>query len=159
YRDAHGPTLVRDVLPDDPEGVGEPPDAIRECLNGMHQLGIEEGPDEPFWLSTPDGRPYSAISSGKDNFVLNDPVGHVVGASQRTIPYQAFAKDRDTTGFIFRLLFAVPEKVKIATPSQLFHIPDSIEEVHPKSIRSMYFGLPVEDPYDDSKLCLLHPEA
>src|SRR5690606_11875282 len=118
-----------------------------------------EGTDEQFWLSTWNGRSYSGIRSGKDKFVLNRPFVNVVGGIQPTITYKLFAKDRDTTGFIFRLLFAVPEKVKIATPSQLFHMPDSIEEVHTKSIRSMYFGLPVEDPYDDSKLCLLHPEA
>lgn len=159
YRDAHIPTLVRYVLPDNPKGVSKHSDEIMEWLNGMNQLSKKEGTDEQFWLSTWNGRSYSGIRSGKDKFVLNRPFVNVVGGIQPTITYKLFAKDRDTTGFIFRLLFAVPEEVKIATPSQLFHMPDSIEDVHTKSIRSMYFGLPVEDPYDDSKLCLLHPEA
>src|SRR5690606_14677133 len=84
---------------------------------------------------------------------------NVVGGIQPTITFRLFAKDRDTTGFIFRLLFAVPEEVKIASPSQMFYMPEEVEGVHNKCIRSLYFGLPVDDPQDDSKLCLLHPEA
>src|SRR5690606_25830975 len=127
YRDAHIPTLVRYVLPDNPKGVSKHSDEIMEWLNGMNQLSKKEGTDEQIWLSTWNGRSYSGIRSGVDTSVLHRPCVNVVRGIQPTVTCRLYAEDRGSSGFIFRLLFAVPEKVKCATPSQLSHMPDSIE--------------------------------
>lgn len=159
YRDAHIPTLVRYIMPDNPKGVAKMSDELMEWLNGMNQLSKKEGTDEQFWLSTWNGKTYSGIRSGKDKFVLNRPFVNVVGGIQPSIVYKLFAKDRDTTGFIFRVLFAVPESHKIASPNQNYVMPQEVEETHEKSIRSLYFGLPVHDQNEDYKNCILTKEA
>lgn len=160
YRDAHIATLVRSVMPDNPKGVAKHADEIMEWLNGMNQMSNKEGTDEQFWLSTWNCKSYSGIRSGKQKFVLPRPFVNVIGGIQPTITYKLFAKDRDTTGFIFRLLFATPEgKTRIARPNHSFSIDNKVQEIHSKSIRSLYYGLPVYDPYDDMRECVMNHEA
>lgn len=160
YRDAHIATLVRSVMPDNHKGVAKHADEIMEWLNGMNQMSNKEGTDEQFWLSTWNCKTYSGIRSGKQKFVLPKPFVNVIGGIQPTITYKLFAKDRDTTGFIFRLLFATPEgKPKIARPNHSFSLDDKLQEIHSKCLRSLYHGLPVDDPYDDGKECVINHDA
>lgn len=160
YRDAHIATLVRSVMPDNPKGVAKHADEIMEWLNGMNQMSNKEGTDEQFWLSTWNCKSYSGIRSGKQKFVLPRPFVNVIGGIQPTITYKLFAKDRDTTGFIFRLLFATPEgKAKIARPNHTFSLDNKIQEIHFKCINSLYSGLPIHDAYEDAKECILNKEA
>ncbi|MEQ6118572.1 DUF3987 domain-containing protein [Reichenbachiella sp. MALMAid0571] len=159
YRDSHISTLVRYVMPDNPKGVVKHSDEIMEWLNGMNQLSRKEGTDEQFWLSTWSGRAYSGIRSRKDKFVLPSPFVNVIGGIQPTITYKLFAKDRDTTGFIFRLLFAVPEEVRVASPNLNYTMPDELMKIHAKCIHSLYTGLPVYESYEEPKICKLDSNA
>lgn len=160
YRDAHIATLVRSVMPDNPKGVAKHSDEIMEWLNGMNQMSNKEGTDEQFWLSTWNCKSYSGIRAGKQKFVLPRPFVNVIGGIQPTITYKLFAKDRDTTGFIFRVLFAVPDgKAKIARPNHSFTLDNKLQEIHSKCIKSLYFGLPVNDPYEDARDCTINKEA
>lgn len=159
YRDVHIATLTRYVLPDNPKGLTKIADEILEWINGMNQLSRKEGTDEQFWLSTWDCAPYSGIRSGKEKFSLPRPFVNVVGGIQPSITYKLFAKDRDVTGLIFRLLFAVPETVKIAEPNSMFQMDSALEELHAKCINMMYKNLVVKDDYQEPKICTFEPEA
>jgi len=159
FRDVHIATLTRYVMPDNAKGALKISDEIMEWINGMNQLSRKEGTDEQFWLSAWNARNYSGIRAGKDKFVLPRVFVNIVGGIQPTITWKLFSKDRDTTGFIFRLLFAVPETVKIAQPDSSFIIPDEILQIHSKSLLDMYHGLQVNDAHAPPKQLLFSRPA
>lgn len=159
FRDVHMATLTRTVMPDNPKGVTKMADEILEWINGMNSLSKKEGTDEQFWLSTWDCAPYSGIRSGKDKFTLPRPFVNVVGGVQPSVTYKLFAKDRDVTGFIFRLLFAVPPQTRIAQPNSMFTMPSELEDLHAKALMVMYNNLKVEDGYQEPKVLTFTAEA
>jgi hypothetical protein len=159
YRDSHIATLVRSVLPHNPKGIMKDADEILEWVNGMNQLGRKEGIDEQFWLSGWNCRDYNAIRSGNKVYDIPSPFINVLGGVQPEVAHRLFANDRDITGFIFRMLFAVPEQKKIADPEMEYEIPEQITELHYKHINSLYNGLPVQNVEDDSRRCILTPQA
>jgi hypothetical protein len=159
YRDAHIPTLVKSVLPDNPKGVLKMCDEILEWTNGMNQLGKKEGMDEQFWLSSWNCAKYSGIRSGKQKFVVRRPFVNVMGGIQYQLLFKLFARDRDASGFIFRLLFALPDIDKIAEPDPAQDIPEEWHATHKQTIERLYFDLPVYDAEDEPKQCVLTPEA
>ncbi|WP_420575258.1 DUF3987 domain-containing protein [Ekhidna sp.] len=158
YRDAHIPTLVRYVIPDNPKGVVKWSDELLEWINGMNQLTKKEGTDEQFWISSWNCTPYSGIRAGKAKFVLPRPFVNVIGGVQHKILPKLFAKDRDSTGFIFRLLFATAEEEKIADADPEFEIPEQWEELHKESLNRLYKDLAVED-HSETKKCILSGDA
>jgi hypothetical protein len=159
YRDAHIPTLIRYVMPDNHKGVSKFSDELLEWINGLNSMSKKEGTDEQFWISSWNCKGYSAIRSGKDKISIPRPFVNIVGGVQPTVLHKMFAKDRDTTGFIFRLLFAVPEVIKIAEPESDYSLPLEYIESHEEIIRALYFELPVEDPFENPKKCILSKEA
>jgi hypothetical protein len=90
--------------------------------------------------------------------VIERPYLNVFGGAQPSIMWKLFKNDRDTTGFIFRLLFAVPERNKIAQPNLLFDMPEEYESIHRKCINSLYKGLPM-DADTDSRVMMIDPKA
>ena len=159
YRDAHIPTLVKSVLPDNPKGLVKLSDELLEWINGMNQLSKKEGTDEQFWISSWSGQSYSGIRSGKQKFVIHKPFVNIIGGAQYSILHKFFAKDRDTTGFIFRLLFALPDTDKIAEPDTAFEMPAEWYNLHDLSLTRLYEGLPVDGQDSEPNLCVLMPEA
>jgi hypothetical protein len=159
YRDAHIPTLVKSVLPDNPKGVVKMSDELLEWINGMNQLSKKEGTDEQFWISSWNCTNYSGIRSGKQKFVIHKPFVNVIGGAQYSVLSRMFSKDRDTTGFIFRLLFALPDSDKIAEPDPSFEIPQEWSGRHKEVITRLYKGLPVEFPDEFPKRCRLTHDA
>lgn len=162
YRDAHIPTLVRCYLPANPKGVLKHSDELIEWINGLNGLGKgKESTDEQFWLSAWNCKKYSGLRAGNDKFVVPRPFVNIIGGIQPTIMYKLFAKDRDTTGFIFRMLFALPDEIKVAEPDSNYYIPNEIVEIHSNSIKKLYFDLEVlvEDAYNEPKKCILSRDA
>lgn len=159
FRDVHMQTLVRSVMPDNPKGMLKLADEIMEFINGMNMLSNKTGIDEQFWLSAWDCRPYTGIRSGKDKFVVERPFANVIGGIQPTITWKLFKNDRDTTGFIFRFLFAVPEEVRIAQPSSTFVMPKELKELHFDRIQFMARQLEVQNEYQPPKKAILTREA
>lgn len=160
YRDAHLPTLVRYILPDNPKGILKYSDELLEWINGMNQLGgKKEGIDEQFWISSWNSKGYSGIRTGKQKFVIPRSFVNVIGGIQPSKIPKLFANDRDTTGFIFRVLFSKPETIKIADPDPLYKMPVEILEVHENSIKALYKNLIVHDGYDKPKRCVLTVDA
>jgi len=159
YRDAHIPTLVRSIMPDNPKGVMKYADELLEWINGMNQLSKKEGTDEQFWVSSWNCVKYSGIRSGKQKFVIPKPFVNVIGKSQWSLMPKLFAKDRDTTGFIFRLLFAVPDVDKFATPDPHYQMPDQLYDIHDKLVKRLYKDLPIILPTDEPKKCIIEPSA
>lgn len=159
YRDAHIQTLVRYVMPDNPKGVLKISDEIMEWINGMNQTSRKEGTDEQFWLSAWNARNYSGIRAMKDKFVLPRVFVNVIGGIQPSITWKLFQKDRDTTGFIFRLLFAVPEEVRIAEPNIQYLMPEQLKDIHHQALKSLYYGLKIDDAYEDPRYCEMSPKA
>jgi hypothetical protein len=159
YRDAHIPTLVRYILPDNPKGILKHADELVEWINGMNQLSKKEGTDEQFWLSSWNCTAYSGIRAGKDKFVNKRPFVNIVGGIQYSVLHKLFAKDRDTTGFVFRLLFALPDEIKIADPTPGYYMPAELSDVHRHAIERLYDGLPVDNEELEPKRCILTPDA
>jgi hypothetical protein len=159
YRDAHIPTLVRSILPDNPKGVVKMSDELLEWINGMNQLSKKEGTDEQFWISSWNCTNYSGIRSGKQKFVIHKPFVNVIGGAQYSVLPRMFGKDRDTTGFIFRLLFALPDADKIAEPDPTFDIPEEWSNRHKSVIYRLYKDLPVEYANEKPRRCRLSPDA
>jgi len=158
YRDSHIPTLVRTILPDNQKGVCKHSDELLEWINGMNQLSKREGTDEQFWISAWNCTPYSGIRSGKDKFVIPRPFVNVIGKAQYPILVKLFAKDRDTTGFIFRMLFALPEEDKISQRESDFVMPIEWTELHDRSLTRLYKDLQVFDA-DEGRCCTIDPAA
>jgi len=159
YRDAHIPTLVKSVLPDNPKGLLKLSDELIEWINGMNQLSKKEGTDEQFWISSWNCTNYSGIRSGKQKFIVRRPFTNVIGGMQYRVLHKLFAKDRDTTGFVFRLLFAVADVDKIAEPDPSYEMPKDYQEIHDLCIERLYKHLPISDASDDTRKCFLLPEA
>jgi hypothetical protein len=161
YAEAHIPTLIKDVMPHNPKGVLQDADEILAWINGMNQLskGGKEGTDEQFWLKSWNCSPHRKRLAGNRIFVINKPFLNVFGGAQPSIMWKLFKNDRATTGFIFRILFALPEgKTRIAQPNLLFDMPEEWEAVHTKCINSLFKGLPVFDD-DSSRVMEIKPSA
>lgn len=158
-RDSHLATLVKSVLPDNPKGIIKVHDELLEWTNGMNQLSKKEGTDEQFWNSAWSCANYSGIRSGKQKFVVERPFVNVIGKAQYSILARFFAKDRDTTGFIFRLLFAMPDVDKISQRETDFIMPKEWTELHARTLRKLYKDLPVDNADKDFKICRLNQAA
>lgn len=158
-RDIHISTLVRSVLPDNPKGLCKLHDELLEWINGMNQLSQKEGTDEQFWLSSWNCVTYSGIRAGKQKFVVPNPFVNVIGKMQYALLPRLFAKDRDTTGFVFRILFALPEVDKIASRESNIEMPSEWLDLHNRSLVRLYKDLPVKDLQSDSRICRLLPDA
>jgi hypothetical protein len=160
YGEAHIPTLIKDVMPSNPKGVLQDADEILTWINGMNQLskGSKEGTDEQFWMKSWNCRSHRKRLGNNQIFVIKRPFLNVFGGAQPSIMWKLFKNDRDKTGFIFRLLFAVPESHKIAEPNLLFDMPSEWEDLHYKCINSLYKGLPMDDD-EDSSVMEIDPKA
>lgn len=160
YGEAHIPTLIKDVMPHNPKGVLQDADEILSWINGMNQLskGGKEGTDEQFWMKSWNCKPHRKRLSGNKIFVIQKPYLNVFGGAQPSIMWKLFKNDRATTGFIFRILFAVPERTKIAEPNLLFDMPEEYENLHRKCIKSLYKGLPMDNS-EDSRVIKIDPKA
>lgn len=161
FRDVHVPTLARTVIPDNPKGVTKFADEFLEFINGMNALSNKEGTDEQFWLSSWNGTPYSGIRSGKDKFVLPRLFLNVVGGIQSNVIHKLFAKDRDTTGFVFRMLFAVPERQTVCLPNPFYEFPKELQSIHNRAIERLYHDNPVDvlDAYETPNWCKIEKYA
>jgi hypothetical protein len=159
YRDAYIPTLIRSIMPFNPKGVIKESDEILEWINGLNALGKKESTDEQFWLSSWNGRKYSAVRSANQVTVIPRVFTNVIGGIQPDLLYKLFKNDRGTSGFIFRLLFAQPEEFRIARPVHGYDIPIEYKEIHKQHITKLYKGLPVTDPNAEQKVCPLTKEA
>lgn len=158
FRDVVVATLARTVLPDNPKGVTKMADELLEFINGLNQYSQKEGTDEQFWLSGWGGFPYSGIRANRNKFSIPRVFTNVIGGIQPSIISKLFQKDRATTGFIFRMLFADSEP-RIAEPDTLFRMPPELIEIHRKCIRNLYFKLPVTSAYDEPKNFILNHDA
>lgn len=158
YRDSNIATLVRSVMPDNPKGLVKFSDELIEWINGLNMLSKKEGIDEQFWLSSWNCREYSGIRSGKQKFVVERPFVNVIGGLQFKMLDKLFKNDRDSSGFVNRILYALPDVDRIAEPDPSFAMPEEMQEVLDKSLRRLYKDLPVSTN-DDSRKCILSPEA
>ncbi len=158
YRDSHIPTLTKSVLPDNPKGLLKLCDELIEWVNGLNQLSKKEGTDEQFWLSSWNGASYSAIRSGKNKFVIQKPFVNVIGGIQNSALKKLFAFDRDTTGFVYRLLFARPTVRKIAQPDPSFIIPKEFQILHDASIKRLFNELPFNNG-NQPKVCRMSKDS
>lgn len=158
YRDSNIATLIRSVMPDNPKGVVKFSDELIEWINGMNQLSKKEGTDEQFWLSSWNCSEYSGIRSGKQKFVVEKPFVNVIGGLQFKMLQKLFKNDRDSTGFVNRILFALPDVDKIAEPDPTFEMPEEVQDVMDKTLTRLYKDLPIFEP-GESRKCILLPEA
>ncbi len=158
FNDIQIPTLVRWVLPDNLKGMLKFSDEILEWINGMNPNNRSEGNEEQFWLKCWDGGSHQITRSGKQETFIDKMFINNFGSIQPTVLHKLFKNDRATTGFIFRFLFAIPEENKIAIPSLDFDMPEQLQELHRRSINTLYKALWVND-LDDVRKCIFSPQA
>ena len=158
YGDAHLPTLIKQVIPANPKGILQDADEILAWINGMNQLakGGKEGTDEQFWMKSWDCKEHRKILGNNQIYVIKKPYLNVFGGAQPSIIHKLFKNDRDTTGFIYRLLFAVPETHRIARPNLSYDMPEDWERMHNKCLNSLYRGLPVDEDSESRSMILDH---
>lgn len=158
FNDIQIPTLVRWVLPDNLKGMLKFSDEILEWINGMNPNNKSEGNEEQFWLKCWDGGSHQITRSGKQETFIDKMFINNFGSIQPTVLHKLFKNDRATTGFIFRFLFAIPEENKIAIPSLDFDMPEQLQDLHRRSINTMYKALWVND-MEDIRKCIFSPQA
>jgi hypothetical protein len=83
----------------------------------------------------------------------------IIGGAQPKVVHRFFDKDRDTSGFIFRLLFARPETDRIAEPNPEFQLDDATEFHHVQSIQAMYNRITVDSDEDEPRFALVTRQA
>jgi hypothetical protein len=158
FRDVQLPTLMRYVMPDSAKGLVKYTDEILEWINAMNGKQGRDSIDEQFWLSSWNCKAYSGVRAGKQKFVVNRPFITVLGGIQPSIMFKLFAKDRDTTGFVFRILFANSES-KMANPDILYKLPEELKKTHQQHMARLYNELPVYDQYATPKKCHISQDA
>jgi hypothetical protein len=161
YRDIFTPTLVRYVIPDNPKGLCKMADELLEWINGMNpgsKTG-RDGIDEQFWLSVWNCTQYDAVRSGKQKFVCKRPFINIIGGTQYKVLPDFFAKNRDTSGFIFRLLFAIDDRSKMAEVDPYFQMPKEWAAPHEHSLEFMYRELAMPDSEEEPGRCILTHDA
>lgn len=161
YRDSHMPTLIRYVLPDNPKGICKVSDELLEWINGMNATGggRKEGTDEQVWLSTWNCTNYSAIRSNKVKITLRRPFVNVFGGTQYENLPKFFGNNRDHSGFIFRLLFAIDDRKSVIAVDPYFIMPTEWSRLHYGCIKMMHEHLTVPDADDEPGVCVLGEDA
>jgi hypothetical protein len=160
YRDIQTPTLIRYVIPDNPKGLCKIADELLEWVNGMNPAARnKDGTDEQFWLSTWNCTQYDAVRSGKQKFVNKRPFVNIVGGTQYDVLPNFFSKNRDTTGFIFRLLFAIDDRNKIIEIDPHYDMAKEVSDPHENVLRTLYQKLKVESTEEIPGKCILTREA
>lgn len=164
YRQSHIATFVKTIMPDNPKGVLKVSEELLEWINGMNQLSKKEGTDEQFWLTTWNAARFDNTQSNKQYFILERPFVNVLGGVQPNLLYRFFEKDRDTSGFVFRILFAKPMADRIARPNGDFTMPPEYKNLHRAVIEVIHntFKKPFEEEWPNLPTpirCTLSKEA
>lgn len=163
FRDVHMATVIKRILMTNPKGVLKDADELLEWINGMNMLSNKEGTDEQVWISSWDCKKYSKLLGDNKTITVPRPFMNVFGGIQPTLVWKLFKNDRDTSGFVFRLLFAMPQEMKIADPDPSYVLPDEFTKPHRNAIRMLHKDLPVENDImgipADPDVCKLHPHA
>lgn len=161
-RDIMIPTLVRFTLPDNPKGMVKRVDELVEWINGLNPMSKKEGTDEQFWLSTWNGGDYEMIRTGKLSYMVKRPFVNILGGIQWDVMHKIFAKDRDSSGFAFRILFA---SARLEEDNFLEFMRDASvssenKRVHQRSIDRLYKDNEVyREDLESPRKCVFTPEA
>lgn len=161
FMDAHMSTLIRTVMPDNPKGVAKIQDELEEWINGMdpNSKGGKDGTDMQVWLKIWNSSPLYLLRSGKQKTFIPRPFVNNFGGTQFEILPSFFAKKRDVTGFVFRLLFAVDYREEVILPNPFFTMPAEYEQTYQNLIDLLYDKFSVETHEDEPKMCILSKEA
>jgi len=160
FRDSHVPTLVNTVLVDNPKGVTKIVDELVEWTNSFNQLSKSgDGADDQFWLTTWNCSNYTAIRANRKIHEVPRPFVNVMGGGQYKTISKVFAKDRDSSGFVFRMLFARTNEDKISYSDPGYSMPVDFRQIHWESIRILYNMLPVHEHEDTPKRCVFERSA
>jgi hypothetical protein len=90
--------------------------------------------------------------------VVRNPFVNVIGGIQLKLLDRIFKNDRDSTGFVARILFALASVNKIAEPDLSFEMPDEFQTEMDKALHRLFHDLPVHEP-GVSRKCILLPDA
>lgn len=158
-RDVRVPTLLKDSLPANPKGVVKLQGEIIEWIKGMNPGGKREGTDEEFWISTWNCDPYQKTLSGNRRYYIPSPFVNIIGGVQWDVVPEIFDGKRSTSGFAYRILFAVPENENVAWRIKGAYTPANEMAAHEKCIQRLHEDLAVTDVYHEPYRCILTPDA
>ena len=109
------------ILRDNPRGVGQIRDELTALVSGMNQYKGGKGSDRQSYLSADSGSPWSIDRRTNPDgmpLVVPHPCLSIIGGLVNSkLAALSDAKDRDD-GFLERLLFTVPEPVRVRWPEK-----------------------------------------
>lgn len=158
--DSQMPTTLRTTLPDNPKGICKISMEINEWLNGMNPgKNNNEGTDEQVWLKIWNCSTIYITRANRQKTSINRPFINVIGGTQFSLVSDFFKKNRDTSGFTYRCLFAVDERKIGIDPDPFFTMPKEYLLPYEKCIKTMYEMYSVESTYSEPVHCVLEKDA
>ncbi|MEM7550870.1 MAG: DUF3987 domain-containing protein [Bacteroidota bacterium] len=159
FRDTQVATLVKDTLRNNPKGVVKVMGELAEWINGLNLMGRGQGTDEEFWISSWNCDPYYKTLSGNKKYYVHRPFANVIGGIQWDILPLLFKGHRATSGFGYRIAFAIDNRDDIALYNPFYELPWELEKPHHTCINHLYYGLKVENHYQEPFRCTASKNA
>ncbi|NVJ47878.1 MAG: DUF3987 domain-containing protein [Cytophagia bacterium] len=151
-------TLLNEVFRHNPKGVLYDSDEIMSWLNGMNKTSKNGGNDEEVWMSLWGSSQVTKRLSGGKIYFSKCPYINVFGGIQPSRIPELFSKGKDSSGFAYRILFAIPEDHKILNVDLRRESAKEWDVIHEEGIK-FFLEMDVEDPVDKSTQLLMSKEA
>lgn len=151
-------TLLNEVFRHNPKGVLYDSDEIMSWLNGMNKTSKNAGNDEEVWMSLWGSSQVTKRLSGGKIYFSKCPYINVFGGIQPSRIPELFSKGKDSSGFAYRILFAIPEDHKILNVDLRNESSKEWESKHVEGIE-FFLSKEIEDPVDKSTQLLMSKEA
>ncbi len=101
------PESISSIHINNPRGIGVVKDELVGWFNDFNKY--RKGSDEEFWLSTWSGKSNKVNRKSSDVIMLNNPCISVIGTIQPSVLKELGKGNRNSNGFIDRILFSYPE--------------------------------------------------
>jgi hypothetical protein len=159
-RDSRMSTLLSSVMPQNPKGLYKDHDEILEWVKGMNagnKNGV--GNEEEIWMAMWNAQRYNKQLADNKYYNIPRMYANILAGIQPIILHELFSKNRAHTGFVFRLLFAMPVIHKKPRKNIFFEMDKNTLDVHKTCVKFLYKELPIEDPYLPPKILSLEHKA
>ncbi|MCO6359028.1 DUF3987 domain-containing protein [Roseivirga pacifica] len=143
-------TLLNEILRQNPKGILFEADEILGWVNGMNKGTRGTGNDEEFWLSIWNSSDITKRLSKGKVFFSECPFISVFGGIQPNKMIELFKNNRDSSGFAYRILFAIPEEHKVLNLNLKYSLPLEWSKVHSDCIEH-FLKMTINSPKTDSE--------
>lgn len=142
-------TLLNEIVNQNPKGVLYNSDEILGWVNGMNKGMRGVGNDEELWMTIWNSKQTTKRLSKGKVFFSECPYIVVFGGIQPSKLVELFKNGRDDSGFIYRILFAEPERHQMLNVSLKYKLPEEWVNQHVNCINH-FVSLEIDNPKKDS---------